>query len=96
MRHPSFFKARICRNDINVNFYASCNRIYQQSYDFVENSAPFRAGTIIISLRKFLPRPKQVLANSSKEGGTCCTHERSTCSQQEDLGSNMCVCECKH
>lgn len=35
------------------------------------------------------------LANSSKEGA-CRTHERPACSQQEDLESNMCVCECKH
>jgi len=42
-----------------------------------------------------IPAGRTDLANSSKEGA-CRTHERPACSQQEDLESNMCVCECKH
>lgn len=42
------------KNDFNVNFHASCNRICQQLFGFLENSSAVYAGTIIISLRKFL------------------------------------------
>jgi len=80
------------RNDFNVNFRASCNRICQQSDSWKivyclrwnDNNIPTK-----------ISASRTGLANSSKEG-TCRTHERPACSQQEDLESNMCVCECKH